>query len=66
MRGMYRGSKYPIQKVLLISTDVAKLIHDVAETEHLSQTQVLRAFLHAGIRKAGYTDIRTTDELPTD
>jgi hypothetical protein len=58
-----RSSKYPVQLVLMVSTDVGRLVEDVAEREELHKTEVLRSFLHAGIRKAGYGDVLTTDPV---
>jgi hypothetical protein len=58
--------KYPVQLVLMVSTEVGALIEDVALREELHKTEVLRSFLHAGIRKAGYGDVLTADPRGTD
>lgn len=56
------NGKYPIQLVLMVSTEVGNLIEEVAEEQDLRKTEVLRTFLHAGIRKAGYGDVLTVDK----
>lgn len=51
------AKKYSHTTNLMISTEVAELVEEVARREQLSKAQVLRSFLHAGIRKAGYGDV---------
>lgn len=59
---MASTGKYPIQKVLMVSTEVGHLVEQVAEREELHQTEVLRTFLHAGIKLAGYGNVLTVDK----
>lgn len=60
--------KYPVQIVLMVSTEVGELIERLATEQDLHKTEVSRTFLHAGIRKAGYADVLTVDkrEVPLD
>lgn len=59
---MPTARKYPVQVMLLVSTEVGDLVARLAEEQELHKTEVLRSFLHAGIRKAGYGDVLTIDK----
>jgi hypothetical protein len=63
---MVAPRKYPTQIVLMVSTEVGELIERLATEQDLHKTEVSRSFLHAGIRKAGYSDVLTIDkrEIP--
>lgn len=60
------GKKYPIQVVLMVSTDVGQLVEQLAARENLKKTEILRSFVHAGMKVAGYSTIDTTDPVGTD
>lgn len=55
-------AKYTEQVVLLLSADARAVIDIVAREQGLSQAATARAFLYAGMKSAGYTDLHTTDE----
>lgn len=55
-------AKYTEQIVLLISKDARAVIDVVQRERGLSQAAACRAFLYAGMRAAGYTELKTTDE----
>lgn len=57
--------KYTEQIVLIISKEVRAVIDVAARENDLSQAAVARAFLHAGMVSAGYSDVKTTDEKAT-
>jgi hypothetical protein len=65
---MPRSAKYPVQIVLMVSSEVGELVERLATEQDLHKTEVSRAFLHAGIRKAGYADVLFADkrEIPLD
>lgn len=56
------NAKYTEQTVLLISKDARAIIDKAAGENNLSQAAITRAFLYAGMRAAGFTDLKTTDE----
>jgi hypothetical protein len=55
-------AKYTEQVVLLISKDARAVIDIVQREQGLSQAATARAFLYAGMRALGYTELRATDE----
>jgi hypothetical protein len=62
MAQLRRNLKYPVQIVLMVSAEVGELIERLATEQDLHKTEVSRAFLHAGIRKAGYDDVLFVDK----
>lgn len=60
--GQLGHRKYSEQIVLLISKDARAVVDIAAREQSLSQAAVARAFLYAGMKAAGYTALKTTDE----
>lgn len=54
-------ARYPKQIVLMVSNEVEAVINVAAREQGLSKAEVCRAFLHAGIKAAGYNDVKTSD-----
>lgn len=63
--GQVGTARYTKQQVLLVSAEVDAVIGVIAREQGLTKAAVTRALLHAGLRAAGYDDVRTTDE-PTN
>lgn len=60
--GQAGTARYTKQIVLLVSAEVDAVLSVVAREQKLTKAAVSRALLHAGLKAAGYDDVKTTDE----